>query len=1130
MKEGRVFAINAFSTPNCCICACSQSARVTNSAKVSGKPSVSFVRDTRPRLHVLRNEFAHRNAAKRFNVEMSDSRVEHRNSTSDIQLAQQTTNVRPEPAQHVTESDRAMEADDNDWKDSSGKSQQLFLVDGFGLLYRSYYALVNTTMSAKGMFDTRAVYGFTMVLLSLLQKHVKGNPVVVVFEGQKEPGEADFRTEVYPQYKEDRAPTPSGVLAAIPWVKRIVRALGLCSIERHLFEADDVIGTLVHRAKKAGIPSVIVSVDKDFRQLLDAHIVRILRPGRGSGPFEYVTEDTFRAEFSDLHPSRYVDILALIGDKADSIKGVPGIGPRTAPKLIKKYGSLEALLAAAHVLDAQETATPTTTNNKKRKKRGSVLQGAAESSQESQLTLGNDTADTQVLTSRHATNLIRNEQRALLMKSIISIRDTVSLPNYSWQDLRRATVDAGDIQEIATVLEFSSPRMLSRMLRSADDVPRDALRDVGGTTNARDSNCDPSEVSSERRRVFEKELVEISSVAHQNGPKGQVASENQTLDTAKYRILTNHDEIDEALAAITTAIGISTVVATKDCGGSAVLGIALCPAPGSALYIDCGDRSELPERLVSVLTNPVIEKRGWFMKESAKALLSDYHVFMNGTLFDVRIAADLLHPSQRLTDTRLASMYLWDNALEQWLSSGRLRRLSPPSLTHDALALSDLGLQVALRLRERLRADGLDGVAQQVEFPLIPVLAEMELVGVPCKAGELSAFEALVQDRLAKVEKKLRAAIPNEDDPERAFRPTSRDDVAKLLFDKWDLQLPVKPTATGKHPANKKVLSIIANDKSLSPQKREFAALMLEHREVSKILNTYTRSLLDAIQADGRIRTTFVQDASSSGRLSTSHPNLQSIPIRSPLGRKVRSTVMAPNGFSILCADYSQIELRIIAALSGDEALRAAFAEGVDVHSAVAARIFGLKDRNLVTKEQRTKAKEVSYGIPYGISAHGLAQQLSVSPRDAKALIIGFHNQFPLVGEYTRELIDTARRDGYAKTLLGRKLPLPLLLHGGPQERRAAERVAVNMPIQGTQADMIKLAMTRISSRLRDAKAASRMILQVHDELVLEVADDERDAVESLVREEMSNALPLPKVAVVVEAGFGESWLDAASK
>lgn len=404
----------------------------------------------------------------------------------------------------------------------------------------------------------------------------------------------------------------------------------------------------------------------------------------------------------------------------------------------------------------------------------------------------------------------------------------------------------------------------------------------------------------------------------------------------------------------------------------------------------------------------------------------------------------------------------------------------------------------------------------------------MEIVGVPCKEMDLVVFENDVKERLISVETELRQMISPDDDPEGMFRPTSRDDVARLLFETWKLPVKVKKSASGKYPANKKVLSLVAEDQRLPNETREFAKLMIQHREVSKILNTYTRSLINAIHPDGRIRTTFVQDASYSGRLSTSRPNMQSIPSRSPLGRKVRSTVVAADGFSILCADYSQIELRIIAALSGDVGLRAAFADGVDVHTRVAAAIFGVKAA-AVTKEQRSRAKAVSYGIPYGISAHGLGQSLGIAQRDARALIDGFHAQFPAVKRFTEELVERARTDGFAQTMFGRRLPLPLLLHGGPQERRAAGRVAVNMPIQGTQADMIKLAMARIAARLRAAGARSRLILQVHDELVLEVWDGEREAVQALVEEEMENALPLPGVAVVVDVGLGESWLSAAS-
>ncbi len=594
-------------------------------------------------------------------------------------------------------------------------------------------------------------------------------------------------------------------------MKRLVRALGLCTVEQNLFEADDVIGTLVRHAKRAGIFSVIVSIDKDFRQLLDRDFVSILKPGSNSRPFEYVTEDTFRADYSDLHPSRYVDVLSLIGDTADSIKGVPGIGPRTAPKLIKHFGSLEALLDAARSLEEQDKLEDNETAKSKKA-------GAKKSKEEGKSTMR------KLLPKRHVASLTFYEQRTLMMKNMVTIRDSVNLPSFSWKDFHRRPVQGAEIKEISRFLEFTSSRLLSRMLHSADDVPKQFL-------NCPEfEKCNPKE---EDGSVVQSGTEQLHSEPDFNGKRNRSTEErnsslsnnSQLLPSVKYEVLTDDHAVERALNEISTTSGLSVVVANAESEEAMLTGIAFSAKPGCSYFIDCSGREQLPDAVVRFLSNPAIEKVGWFMKESAKALLSSHNIFLQGRLFDVRIAADLVHAGQRLTDASLASIYLWEDALKRWLSDGKTKQLSCPETPEDALALSDLGLQTAQKLKEGLRKDKLDRVAEQVEFPLIPVLAEMEINGVPCRADELSLFETHVKSRLCSVEESLRLAVPTNDDPEGRFRPTSRDDVARLLFETWELPIKVKPSASGKYPANKKVLSMVANDHRIASEKREFAKL-----------------------------------------------------------------------------------------------------------------------------------------------------------------------------------------------------------------------------------------------------------------------------------------------------------------
>lgn len=981
---------------------------------------------------------------------------------------------------------------------SNEKPERVYLVDGFGLLYRSYFALVKTTMTAKDMFDTRAVYGFTNVLLSLLQKHVDGHAVIVVFEGRRKDGELDHRRARYPEYKSGRSKTPAGIIAAIPWVKRIVRALGLSTAEHDLYEADDVIGTLVRRAKRDGVRTVIVSVDKDFRQLLDGDLVTILKPGARDKPFEHVTEETFRSEFEDLHPSKYVDVLTLIGDAADSIKGVPGIGPRSAPKLIKHFGSLEALLKAAQQLAPPNEETRWTMRNLPKE----LLVIAKE------------------LPLRKAESLRYYEQRTLLMKSMITIRDNVGVMDLSWNEYQRSHVNVQEVNEICDRLEFTK-MLRTRMHRSTDNVRGYVLSSI-------ETDGLTVDTVSETELVRVESVTSVSPEAWKSVAEGSIPeSHDDPVSCTDYNILDNEYEVDEKLRNVSGRVGISLVLSENDMGVPILDGVAISSGKGTSFFVDCRGKSKLPKSLSRLMEDGGIEKVGWFMKDNVKALLSSYGIFMQGRLFDVRIAADLLHAGQRLSDTALTSMYLWEDALKSSLAVDELKKLSPPARHKEALVLSDLGLQLSQKLREELSERGLERIAEHVEFPLIPVVAEMELCGVPLQSDALRVFEEQVKKQVAHVESRLSAIAPNNPERERAFRPSSLKDVGDALFVQWRIKSVKGAGESGRFCVNKKVLASVANNSSLREEQREFARLMMQYRETSKILNTYTSSLLRSVRPDGRVRATIVQDASPSGRLSTSKPNLQSIPVRSALGRELRRTVMAPRGFELLCADYSQIELRILAAMSGDVALRAAFSRGVDVHTAVAAHMFQL-DTTAVTADQRSLAKQVVYGIPYGISAMGLSNQLSVPIGEARDLIATFRAQFPSVHDLTRSLVAQARTNGYAQTLAGRRLQLPILLLGAPQERRAAERVAVNMPVQGTLADMIKIAMARIAKRLREGKARSRLMLQLHDELVLEVCREERDAVKDLVEEEMCHALPLPGVEVVVNVGIGECWLSAA--
>lgn len=1019
---------------------------------------------------------------------------------------------------------------------SSDLTSSVYLIDALGLVYRSYHALSQTTLSNRGMLDTRAIYGFTLVLLSLLKEHIRGSKTIVVFEGKKIPGQPDFRTELYSDYKANRPAAPTGVKEAVPWVKEIACAMGLAVFEVDRFEADDTIGTLAKLAHRRGSKAVIVSADKDFRQLLKSSAIEILRPlskARNGNTYELITEESFRAEFANLPPARYVDVLALVGDKSDNVPGVPGIGPKSAPEIISRFGNLEALIASV-----QDPANKT-------------LSG---------------------LSARQLRLLRENVEQAKMSLDLVRINDNVVLENFDLDNCRRKPVNANRVTQLVHELDFDQSSILRRMLEinnSLDDLNEIAFNsrdDDHSTTSLQssqsDASCSPENViftSTSTSTSNTSKTAENLMLSHRN----ESLPNTQVLDRVHSSWSVPDTEVSgrvgsgiqvytgsEANAALERAlkdvklskrgaVGIS--VLSSSSFPDAVSGIALSFTSEVALFFDelsSADfrRTASWRNLQLILADPAVEKRGWHMKDTLKLLQSSVNPNLRGCFFDLRVAGDLVHGGRNLTDRALILSHmdelLTEQDLDKVLSGGRI---ALPQTAGEAEILAGVSMFLGRILSDELENLGLATVARDIEFPLVSVLAQMELNGVPCNSHCLDMIQDEVKHQIHSVEQSIAKIVANEtisqlgEPNTRAFNASSRNDVTNLLFAHW--KLPVKAlTKTGKPTVDKRTLQAISEDRSISKSARTFARLMLEHRELSKVYTSYTQSLRQAVMPDGRIRATFVQDASSSGRLSTVNPNLQSVPSKSALGCRIRDSVEARPNFSIFCADYSQIEMRILAALSGDAALLSAFRASEDVHALVAQQLFSLKAAKDVTKEQRNRAKAVSYGIPYGISSFGLAKQLQIATPEASRLIKNFFAAYPGIEKFTKYLITFARKQGYARALCGRRQYLPLLARGAVAERRAAERVAVNMPIQGTQADMIKLAMVRIDHRLEKARCRSQMILQVHDELVFEVADDEKEFVESIVRHEMCTALPLPnEVEIVIKAGFGRTWLEAAN-
>lgn len=996
---------------------------------------------------------------------------------------------------------------------SGDATETVYLVDALCLIYRAYHAMSQATLSSPAVGDTRAVYGFVLFLVSLVQEHAKQSRVIVVFEGAQTPEQPGFRNAMYASYKATRPEAPRGVRDAIPWVKRLVLALGLSFVEVDRYEADDVIGSLACAARRDGMRAVIVSTDKDFRQLLDGDWIQILRPGskaRGAPPLELVTEDDFRREFCGVQPAKYVDILALIGDKVDNVPGVPGIGAKSAPKLVAELGSLEDILA--------EVASD------------AAVDGGA-------------------LTKRQRKLLADNRETAVLSKQLVTISTDVELGTFSWTGVSRRRVDRNLVSELASSLAFSKSSV-RRMMKIDDHLS--ALLPEGtalpAPQQASDSSVSQDLQPADNARAQGSAGVRDGGFIGKDQPGGGpdaatgptvTAASGRELSAAhdwEYLTVASTGDFQDALAEISgfaygpLGVAVACGPRTQD-----LRAVALSLPNRKVWIIELEHLGGLQRAaLCELLSSPQLEYVAWNSQDLYKRLCEFLETRIEGRFFDLRIAGQLIFAGRSFADKDFARRHVHvEGQVVAELDSLDDFDYSVPESADVAAKHAVLALRIRDRVQAELESTGLYRVAFDIEFPLAPVLGDLERAGVPFDRAAMCEISESIVAQKNRVEVELReiierAATGAGQDFVQSFKLSSRDHISQLLYDIWKLPVKTK-TPKGRPAVDKKVLRNIELDQALTAEQRKFASLLLEHREMTKLDNTYALPLIKAITSEGRIHPEITQDASPSGRISMASPNLQSLPSQSEAGSRIRDTVRPGRGRCIVCADYSQIELRILAGMSADSALIMAFENNQDVHKAVAALVFGV-DPGDVTQLQRSRAKAVSFGIPYGISAYGLGEQLGVNTTEAQALIDSFYAAFPGVKALTAELAQRGLEREYAETLCGRIAFLPLIRGGSRAEQKASARLAVNMPIQGTQADMIKLAMVGIARRLRATSSSAAMILQVHDELVFEADDGEAENIRRLVVEEMCRALPLPcGVQVVVNCGVGESWTSAAA-
>ncbi|PQJ35782.1 DNA polymerase I [Salinibacter sp. 10B] len=920
---------------------------------------------------------------------------------------------------------------------SEEEEKTLYLIDAMSLAYRAHYIFISRPLiNSKGQ-NTSAAYGFTNSLLKLIDDHDIEHAAVVFDEGEED----TFRKEIYEEYKAHRDPPPDELLENLPFIKKIVEAMDIPVLEVPNVEADDVIGTLATQAEDDGADVVIVSPDKDFKQLLSEH-VSIYKPAKGDQDFEILTDETFREEH-ELDPVQFIDMLALMGDSSDNVPGVYGIGEKTAQKLLREYHSVENLIEHADDLSGKR---------------------AREGMQE------------------HA-------EEAKLSKRLVRIRTELDV-GLDWHQLRRANPDEDKLRALFNELEFGS--LLDRMGIDGESSEDEA-----------------------------KEPTEDPALEFDFGPYEEV--QELDPDAVDYDFVQNRGQLEQFVSELgeRDRYAFDAETTSTDPMYASLVGLSFSWADEQGVYVPTPLPDGMSTDAVLDMLGPLLEadttKVGHNLKYDL-LVLRRHGVEVGGPLVDTMVAHYLVAPEENhnLDDVARSVLNYKMVPISDLLGDGEdisMRDVAVEETAPYACEDADIALRLADALEERLEEDELQEIAEEMEYPLVRVLAEMEHVGITVDTDVLDEISSRLESELSEIESEIYDLAGEE------FNINSPQQLGVILFEKLDLPV-VSKTPTGNPSTKESVLQELSTE-------HEIPGLVLDWRSTYKIKSTYLDALGELVHPEtGRIHTSFNQTRTSTGRLSSSDPNLQNIPIRTEVGREIRRAFVPRDGWKLMAADYAQIELRILASMSGDEAMIETFREEGDIHTDAAARVYDI-DPDEVTSDQRRKAKEVNYGIPYGISPWGLAQRLRMPFDEANDLIKQYRKSYSGVSRLLNELVEQAQENGYAQTMLGRRRYLPDIDSSNSNQRSAAERVAVNMPIQGTQADMIKIAMNRIHERLADATWDAEMLLQVHDELVFELPPDEVDEVRSMVEAEMRDALPLDDVPVVIDIGVGDHWLDA---
>ena len=932
---------------------------------------------------------------------------------------------------------------------------KLFLLDAYAIIFRSYYAfLKRPTINSKGL-NTSPVLGFCNTLKEILDKE-KPNYLGVAFDKGK-----TFRHEAFPAYKAQRQETPEDIKLSVPIIQDILRAMNIPILIAEGFEADDVIGTLATQAGQAGVETYMLTPDKDYGQLIQKNVF-MFRPRHGGG-YDKIGEHDIEEKYGIPNATNVIDLLALMGDSADNYPGCPGVGEKTAAKLINQFGTTENLLAHTDEI------------------KGKIREK------------------------------VENAKEDIKMsKFLATIRTDVPI-ELDLDKLKVTEPDANKLREIFNNLEFKrfTERFLGKQEAKAPQQPdlfgNGAIARNDTTTQL--NNSTTTQQDNDENEKLPKELSNINTVEHD------------------YRLITSKEDAKQLCDRLMESriVSLDTETNSTNAIDAELVGLSFSMKEHEAFYVAIPAPREEAQEMVDIFKplyeNPNILKIGQNIKYDYE-VLRNYGIDIQGKMFDTMLAHYVWHPELRhnmdyMAETLLGyqTVHIEELIGQKGKNQKNMRDLNPDDVYEYAAEDADITLQLRNVLEQKLDEVDARRLFEDIEMPLVKVLADMEINGVRLDTDQLKETQKVFTDRMNQYERHAFEEAGQE------FNISSPRQVGDILFGKMQLVEKPKKTKTGQYVTSEEVLQQLSG-------KAPIVDDILNYRGMKKLLGTYVEALPKLIDTkDQHIHTSFNQAITATGRLSSSDPNLQNIPVRDDDGKEIRKCFIPDEGCRWFSADYSQIELRIMAHLSGDDNMIEAFREGFDIHRATASKIWKEPMQD-VSDAQRKKAKQANFGIIYGITAFGLAQRMDISNKDARQLIDDYFHTFPKVHQYMEQAKENTREKGYAETMFGRRRYLPDIKSGNNTVRGFAERNAINAPIQGSEADIIKIAMIRIWRRFKTENLRSKMILQVHDELNFSVCPGEEEKVEDIVMQEMQNAANL-SVPLTADAGWGDNWLEA---